>query len=139
MLLTRLVYTSTVTNYFRPEDIENILLKARKHNESADITGVLSFHRRYFLQCLEGSRENINETYHRILNDKRHSRITILSYEQINVREFSDWSMAYIPESSLTKPVNLSYSGSSEFNPYDMSGESACQMLVSLKKLLPFI
>lgn len=43
--------------------------------------------------------------------------------------------MGYMPESSLTAPMNLKYSGKSEFIPYEMSGESAHQMMLELRTL----
>lgn len=139
MFLTRLVYTSTVSEDFSPTDIEEILVSARKNNSSACITGMLCFNRKYFLQCLEGSRANVNYIYYKILNDPRHSNILMLNYQEIDVREFSEWSMGYIPESSLTTPTNIKFSGSSEFNPYAISGASAYKMMLALKDFVPAI
>lgn len=96
---------------------------------------MLCFNRKYFLQCLEGSRTNVNNAYHKILNDKRHSRIVLLDYKEITKREFSNWSMGYMPESSLTAPTSLKFSGKNEFSPYEMSGESAHQMMLELKDI----
>ncbi|CAK2913912.1 hypothetical protein VCRA2126O85_400033 [Vibrio crassostreae] len=45
--------------------------------------------------------------------------------------------MGDIPQSSLTELVNLQFSTSNQFNPYEMSGESAYQMLLELKQNLP--
>lgn len=135
MFLTRLVYASTISEDFNCDDIEGILAVARKNNKQNNITGMLCFNRKYFLQCLEGSRTNVNNAYHKILNDNRHSRIVMLDYKEITMREFSDWAMGYMPESSLTAPTNLKYSGKSEFIPYEMSGESAHQMMLALKDL----
>jgi hypothetical protein len=55
------------------------------------------------------------------------------------MREFSHWSMGYLPESSLTAHTNLKYSGKGEFMPYEMSGESAHQMMLELKELAPVV
>ncbi len=139
MYLTRLVYTSTISEVFSSNDIDNILATARENNEKNNVTGLLCFNRKYFLQCLEGSRRKVNETYHRILNDPRHSNIIMLDYCEIITREFNQWSMGYMPESSLTRPLNLKYSGNSDFSPYEMSGESAHQMMLSLKDSVPTI
>jgi hypothetical protein len=133
MFLTRLVYASTVTDIFKTTDIEDILTVARKHNTKSSITGMLCFNSQYFLQCLEGSRTDINTTYHKILHDKRHSHIVMLDYKEVNAREFSDWSMGYMPGSSFSAPMNLKYSGTKEFSPYEMSGESAHLLMLSLK------
>lgn len=137
MYLVRLVYASMISEAFNHEDIPSILEAAREQNRKKDVTGLLCFSRKIFLQCLEGSRTNVNETYHRILNDPRHERIVLLDYKEILEREFDEWAMGYIPESSLTKPVNLKYSGSIEFDPYDMSGESAHRLMVELRQAVP--
>jgi hypothetical protein len=139
MYLTRLVYTSTVSDEFTEKDIEQILKSERKYNTKNNVTVMLCFNRKYFLQCLEGSRTKINQTYHKILNDKRHHNIIILDYKEISSREFSGWSMGYMPESSLTRPINLKFSGTPEFEPYEMSGESAHGMMLNLKENVPVV
>ena len=137
MYLVRLVYTSTISDDFTDEDIERLMTSARKHNTKNGVTGLLCFNRNLFLQCLEGSRTAVNGSYHRILNDPRHRNVIMLDYKEIIEREFDKWSMGYVPESSLTVPVNLRYSGNSVFGPYEMSGESAHRMLLSLKDSVP--
>ncbi|MEL7290656.1 MAG: BLUF domain-containing protein [Pseudomonadota bacterium] len=139
MFLTRLVYASTIEKGFDLSTVENIVYSAREHNQALDVTGMLCFDRNFFLQCLEGSRTNVNLVYQRILNDKRHSEIIMLDYREISAREFSQWSMGYSPSSSLTAPLYLRYSGAKEFNPYAMSGESAYQLLLQLKHTLPSV
>ena len=136
MFLTRMVYASTANNNFTPKDIEDILIKARQSNTKEDITGILCFSRNYFIQCIEGTRTKVNDLYHKILNDDRHSNIILLDYKEISEREFGYWSMSYVPESKLTTSINLKYSGSSIFNPYKMSGQSALNMLVEFKGVL---
>lgn len=139
MYLARIVYTSTVTEGFNVNDIETILETARKNNTKENITGMLCFNSQYFLQCLEGSRKRINKVYHKILNDERHKDIIMLDYKEISMREFSQWSMGYLPESSLTAPLNIRYSGTREFTPYEMSGESAHKMMIELRDIVPTV
>jgi len=136
MYLVRLVYVSTIGKGFDNKDIESILEIANTKNSAKNVTGLLCFSKGIFLQCLEGSRSNVNETYHRILNDSRHEKIIMLDYKEIIHREFADWSMGYVPESSLTAPVNLKYSGKTEFNPYEMSGESSHGLMMELKSTI---
>ncbi len=137
MYLVRLVYASSISPHFTPKDIPQILESARSHNQSNNVTGLLCFNQEIFLQCLEGSRTMVNNTYHRILNDPRHKKIIMLDYKEIVEREFDQWSMGYIPGSSLTQHVNLKYSGTPGFNPYDMSGESAHLLMNALKEAVP--
>lgn len=139
MFLVRLVYASQISDHFSADDIENILKKARKNNKELNVTGLLCFNRKYFLQCLEGSRTNVNTIYHRILNDPKHNNIVMLDYKEIITREFDQWEMGYMPESSLTAPLNLKFSGTPEFEPYDMSGESAHQLMLQLRDTVPTV
>ncbi|MCE0495465.1 BLUF domain-containing protein [Vibrio salinus] len=137
MFLTRLIYVSTLSLDCDSNALDDILKTSREHNEKTHITGLLSHNQKYFLQCLEGSRVEINNTYHHIINDHRHTNVTILEYKEITHRDFGDWSMGDIPQTFLTTLLNLQFSGSEEFNPYEMSGESAYLMLLELKKNLP--
>lgn len=139
MYLVRLVYTSTIVDGFSSSEIESILESARRNNLKSSVTGLLCFDRNLFLQCLEGSRTAVNKIYHQILNDPRHSNIIMLDYKEIIEREFSEWNMGYIPQSSLTKPINLQFSGTPQFSPYEMSGESAHQLMLALKNTVPSI
>lgn len=139
MFLVRLVYTSTITKGITDSDIQNILDVARKNNSLVDVTGLLLFNRNYFLQCLEGSRAQVNKIYHQILNDPRHENILLLDYSEVAEREFSDWSMGYIPEMNSTMPVNLKYSTNSKFDPYNMSGHSAHKLLLNLRNVVTIV
>jgi len=62
-----------------------------------------------------------------------HSDVNRRVYNEIDAREFSDGSMDYIPESCLTTPVNLRYSGTQDFSAYVMSGKSVFLMMLALK------
>lgn len=134
MFLVRLIYVSSISEQFQSDDLEQILSSAKKNNANDHITGMLCFNRKLFLQCLEGSRTNVNETYHRILQDQRHANVIMLEYKEIIAREFESWTMAFVPETKLTAPLNIKFSGNDEFNPYEMTGESAHSMMLALKE-----
>jgi hypothetical protein len=139
MYLVRLVYASSISEAFTHSDVESILGEARDSNAKTNLSGVLCFSSHYFLQCLEGSRAKVNETYHRILKDPRHENVVMLDYKEIVGREFAEWSMGYIPQSSLSRDVILRYSGSPDFEPYQMSGESAYQLLSNVGQTVPLL
>ncbi|MEZ8826071.1 BLUF domain-containing protein [Vibrio amylolyticus] len=137
MFLTRLIYVSTLSEGCDSEALHDILKTSRDHNEKTHLTGLLSHNQYYFLQCLEGSREAVNDTYGHIVNDSRHSKVTILDYREIDCRDFGDWSMGNVPQSKLTALLNIQFSGSDQFLPYTLSAESAYLMMLELKKNLP--
>jgi len=137
MPLARLIYVSTLSKSCDALALQDILRISRQHNEERHITGLLSHNNEYFLQCLEGDREELSETYNHIVNDSRHSDVTIIYYKEINSRKFGDWSMGEVPQIHLTSLLNLQFSGSTEFRPYELSGKSAYLMLLELKQHLP--
>lgn len=100
MLLVRLIYASTATETLNPADYQNILASSIKNNSHTDITGMLCCDGRYFLQCLEGSRQAVNRAYLRIVNDSRHTNVMLLSYGEVAERQFSSWAMGYVALSS---------------------------------------
>ncbi|GLS92092.1 hypothetical protein GCM10007916_31620 [Psychromonas marina] len=134
MFLTRLIYVSTITDKFGTTSLEDILKVGRVNNTKNGITGMLCFKDEYFIQCLEGSRDAINQTYNKILTDERHSNVVMLEYTPIDVRDFNDWCMGYIPTSQFTDPLILKFSTSLPFNPYQLSGIGAHQLLLEFKK-----
>ena len=135
MRLISMIYASKISAGFTTEQMENILADARKKNDANGITGILFFNRKYFLQCLEGPQDKVNDTYNDIVKDDRHSNLIILYYQEIKYRAFSEWHMGYVPESRLSAPILMKYSGSKIFNPYEMSGESAYFLLSELKDI----
>lgn len=137
MYLVRLVYTSTVNHDLTQACIEEILQVARRNNAKNGITGLLCFNSKYFLQCLEGPRRLVNQTYEKILNDARHKELVILDYKEIACREFTDWAMGYVPISHINSSLSLKYARSNEFSTHEISGESALKMLLEIKQTIP--
>ncbi|MGC3981394.1 MAG: BLUF domain-containing protein [Steroidobacteraceae bacterium] len=91
-----LLYTSMIALEESPSCIVNILRVARKHNESADITGLLVFDGLHFCQYLEGSESAVLRLMERIREDKRHGCISVIQQEAFEgTRRFNNWSMGY--------------------------------------------
>ncbi len=99
--------TSTVTG--------SILKTALVFNKVHGITGVLCQGTGFFIQMLEGERSVVSSLYARILNDKRHKDVEIVSFEEIKDRKCKQWSMALIDLSDTDPMVVLQHP---EFDPY---------------------
>lgn len=134
MYLVRLIYASKVSDGISAADLEGIIDKACSENAKQDLTGILCCNRKFFLQCLEGSRESVNELYKRIQHDKRHHAITMLNYQDINTRTFTEWGMKLVTSMDTHSRLNLKYSGNSHFDPYEMTGESCLGMMGEIAK-----
>ena len=70
-----------------------ILESARRHNEKTGITGMLFYRDGRFLQVLEGESDLVMATYERIVKDARHNELVLLLRDEIEQRDFKDWSM----------------------------------------------
>ena len=87
-----LIYTSHPIG-FDEKNINNILEISKINNKKHNLTGCLVYRQDLYLQYLEGPDENLEITYKRILNDKRHSKIFKLSENFTTRRLFANWAM----------------------------------------------
>ncbi len=128
-MLVRLIYASTANDGVDMNEFKRILETAQRNNAHRDLTGVLCFNSRVFLQALEGSREAVNDLYAKLLRDPRHSNLAIIKFEQIEQRKYSDWSMAFAAASMNNRAMYLKHGMQSQFNPYGMSDTQAEALL----------
>lgn len=94
--MRQLVYISSVrpalASTFEPGAI---LTASRRNNARDNLSGLLFFNGRRFLQALEGTDTLVDATFARIQADPRHYALIVLSMRQIETREFGQWAMAY--------------------------------------------
>ena len=90
-----LVYRSRAVPGFDRLQIQEMLLKARRFNESQGITGCLLYHDGEFLQYLEGNQVRVLQLYDKIKADPRHTDMELLSHGYRPQRQFEQWEMAY--------------------------------------------
>lgn len=93
-MLFQITYISTARPTLLLGDFEQILETSRRRNALDDITGLLIFDGKRFLQVLEGSLENVEATFSRIATDGRHRALVRLSSRHVDDREFGPWAMA---------------------------------------------
>lgn len=77
------------------DEIEHILHTARVNNGKTGVTGALLFSGDYFCQVIEGQQKDVEELFETIQMDPRHNDVTVLEFQPITERGFSDWSMAF--------------------------------------------
>ena len=91
----RLVYVSSASADLTDEDIKTILHTSQSNNNERFVTGFLAHNGDSFMQALEGEREEVQDTYLRIIGDRRHFGITQILGERVETRAFPTWSMEY--------------------------------------------
>ncbi len=115
----RLTYASTTNS--KPssirQDLLDILYEAQLHNSSHNIFGVLFYGNDYFFQCLEGEKADIDHLYAKILKDKRHKNVVLLSYEKVTMLRFSNWNLKYVLQEQYILEF-LQQHEWEKFNPY---------------------
>ncbi|MEM8978115.1 MAG: BLUF domain-containing protein [Pseudomonadota bacterium] len=80
--------------------LDGILLDARRCNTRDDITGALVCRHDVFVQMLEGPRERVSDTFHRIRQDDRHSEVKLRYFGDSPNRMFEKWAMLHDPARS---------------------------------------
>jgi hypothetical protein len=108
-----------------------ILEKSKSHNKKENITGILCQGSGLWMQILEGERSQVNALYSRIMADRNHRNVELLSMEEITTRRFGEWSMALVYLSKDDPLVKMSHP---EFDPYSASAKDAISILDELIK-----
>lgn len=132
MALARLIYVSRMTEECDMESLQRILTVSRRNNLAKGITGVLFYDPKFFLQCLEGPVEVVNELYANILRDDRHTRVTLLEYHDTDRRLFGNWAMAFLRLNDLTPEMMAQAGCSGRFDPFTLGSEEARGFLVAI-------
>jgi hypothetical protein len=131
--LYRLVYVSR--NVLRGDitsnrnEIDRMLVAARRNNLRVGVTGALMFNAGCFAQVLEGSRDSIQSTFERIQCDLRHSNVTVLVFEPAARRGFGDWSMAYVGDNQRALDDFEHIQVDSGFDAAKLTGERVFELL----------
>lgn len=100
-----IAYVSAAKSAFSEEALIELLQKSRTNNELFEITEMLLYKERTFMQIIEGSKNSIDNLYRNICGDPTHYNIHTLIDEPCEVRSFPDWQMAFINMSESTKEI----------------------------------
>jgi hypothetical protein len=95
MSVHQIMYISSATSAVSSVDCAEIARGSARRNRVDDVTGLLLFNSKRFLQVLEGPRDAVDRIYTRIAKDPRHGAIVKLREGSVPAREFGNWGMAY--------------------------------------------
>ncbi|MGB7372537.1 BLUF domain-containing protein [Pontixanthobacter sp.] len=88
-----LIYVSSVRAEFGPAELETLTAQAARKNARREITGMLAFNGKSFMQLLEGEQNQIEALVEKISKDPRHRDLIVIRRRDIEVRECPDWTM----------------------------------------------
>ena len=98
----RLIYRSIANpNSLDEKSLANLENQAANNNRRLGICGLLLLSGDRFLQVLEGTPKFVNQVYGKVIQDKRHHDINLISYEGIVKPEFIEWEMKLVNLGSL--------------------------------------
>lgn len=139
MPLVRLLYASDAVGVLPYGTLVGIMNQAQAANPGRGITGMLCYGSGQFLQALEGERAAVNLLYHAIARDQRHERCQLLSVQEIDHRDFPEWSMRVVNwedgDTARKRALLAADTGSREFTPGAMTGAQATAFLRHLADL----
>ena len=89
----RLMYKSHAKQQIGWEWVKELVSKSEENNQDAGVSGVLLATDTHFLQVLEGSFDEVNELFMRIVRDPRHDRVQLIAFNCIESRLYDGWAM----------------------------------------------
>lgn len=95
--LISLTYLSLATEPLDDTALGELLAVSRDRNERHGVTGLLLYADAQFVQTLEGTERDVEETMSRIRVDPRHRDLDVTLVEEIEERFFPEWSMGFRP------------------------------------------
>ncbi len=90
-----LLYCSQAVHVFGEEQLADLLEHSLACNAQHDITGLLCYSNGHFVQVLEGEAIDVEDLFARIMRDRRHHQVHVLSRGIGPARRFDDWRMAF--------------------------------------------
>ncbi len=96
------------------------------------VTGILCYTKDVFVQILEGGRDEVSSLFTSIVRDDRHRDVTILAFEEIGQRMFSNWTMGQVDMSKVNPGLLLKYSEKPSLDPFGCSGHATMSVIREL-------
>lgn len=129
----QIIYLSSSREYLSPEQINELLTKSRENNLKNNITGVLLYFDRDFLQVLEGPKVAVLELFEKIIKDERHTGIITVFNKKITEKHFPEWNMGF----AYTDYEKLrTLSGFENFDQKLLSGINDEKALILINKFI---
>ena len=133
MDLIRLTYFSRIRLQEPINDhVGEILATSVANNRRDNITGVLVHDGKWFAQMLEGPESIISATFERILRDRRHSDVSLVTMQPVTARRFAIWWMAGITYNEDNYDLFQHYGENDRFDPRLMRADRLRDLIEAL-------
>lgn len=91
----QLAYVSRLIVALTEGDLQALCNECLRNNKKNGVTGLLAFDGSRFLQAIEGSERAVKSLMEKIVRDRRHDSIMVLSSKTVSAPEFGRWSMSF--------------------------------------------
>ena len=115
------------------QTLHNLELKSSVANAEHSITGLLVLSGNVYLQVLEGGSRDVTELFGRIIRDKRHHLVELVSFEAVAERFFDDWNMRLVDLHDLPGDKRVAMTTKYE------SQDGNIQVPIDVHKVLAFL
>lgn len=102
---TRLIYISRLARPLDNAELQRLVGSAQIHNRRRDITGLLAFTGRHFVQVLEGDDAALDRLLTSLMADPRHTAVKVLWRQSIATRQYDRWAMHLVSGLDLADEV----------------------------------
>ncbi len=130
--LSTLIYCSRVSGDLNVAGLYDIQEYSNRYNSARDITGMMVFNSRYFLQAIEGPHTHILVLRDKIQRDKRHRNFAALGHEKMQARTWANWSMNLVTPSPANQKIFEQFNTLDGLDPYRLTFSQAHSLLLQL-------
>lgn len=131
MGLHQLIYMSKLAT--DDSVLNSIHSHAVRNNTARTMTGMLLFAQGRFLQVLEGERKDVQHTFEKIKEDRRHDHVTLIADRPIVERSFSHWNMGFkaLSENEAKANAELMAFFSQPLEESELDSDTAIHLLLA--------
>ena len=102
----QIVYVSTAVQRFDQVHLRQIAEASQRNNRDLEVTGILMYRNRTFMQFLEAPNRSVGRTLlEKIKRDQRHYKLDVIRDGLIPQRQFNGWCMRIVHQSDLDSPL----------------------------------
>lgn len=94
-MIYQIAYMSAARPRMSDADVHDILRASTANNRRDGLSGMLLLLDGTFFQVLEGDKDMVEQTYHRIAKDTRHSALLRVLERDRAERDFPNWTMGF--------------------------------------------
>ena len=133
MILIRLTFFSrNRLDRSQEGSVAEILATSRSNNRRDDITGAMIYDEGWFAQELEGSETALSMTFERILRDRRHADVSLVTMQPVTGRRYPDAAMIGAARGGKNDDLFRHYCDGARFDPRLMRADRISDLVAAV-------